>query len=81
MEEGGRMSTEHEDNHGQTVAAWTAVIIMLVGSTVSAIAVVISSPLIFWIGMVICLLGGIAGLVLRSMGYGQKRTVLHVGGR
>jgi len=63
------------------VAAWTAVIIMLVGSTISAIAVVIASPLIFWVGIVVCVLGGIAGLVLRSMGYGQERTALHVGGR
>ncbi|NBO08088.1 MAG: hypothetical protein EBU43_02920 [Actinobacteria bacterium] len=75
------MSTDHADNHGQTVAAWTAVIIMLVGSTISAIAVVIASPLIFWVGIVVCVLGGIAGLVLRSMGYGQERTALHVGGR
>ena len=75
------MSTDHVDNHGQTVAAWTAVIIMLVGSTISAIAVVVASPLIFWVGIVVCVLGGIAGLVLRSMGYGQERTALHVGGR
>jgi predicted membrane channel-forming protein YqfA (hemolysin III family) len=75
------MGSEHEDNHGKTVAAWTAVIVMLVGSTISSIAVLMASPLIFWVGIVVCALGGVAGLVLRSMGYGQKRTVLHVGGR
>ena len=75
------MSSEHEDNHGKTVAAWTTVIVMLVGSTISSIAVLMASPLIFWVGIVVCALGGVAGLVLRSMGYGQKRTVLHVGGR
>jgi fatty acid desaturase len=75
------MSSEHEDNHGQTVAAWTTVIIMLVGSTISAVAVVIAIQWIFWLGIIVCALGGVAGLVLRSMGYGQQRTVLHVGGR
>jgi hypothetical protein len=75
------MSSEHEDNHGKTVAAWTAVIIMLVGSTISAVAVVIAIQWIFWVGIIVCALGGVAGLVLRSMGYGQQRTVLHVGGR
>ena len=75
------MSSEHEDNHGKTVAAWTTVTIMLVGSTISAVAVVIATQWIFWAGIIVCALGGVAGLVLRSMGYGQQRTVLHVGGR
>ncbi len=74
------MST-HEDNHGKNPAAWTMVAIVLAGSLVSAIAVLWARPLIFWIGMAIVAAGGIAGLVLRSAGFGQESTSRHSGGK
>jgi len=71
----------HDDNHGKTVAAWTGVFVMLIGFVVCAIAVLMAKPIIFWLGIVIVALGGIAGAVLRSAGYGQGATARHPGGR
>ena len=39
------------------------------------------SPLGFWLGMIVAVLGVAAGGVLRKLGYGQERTTLHVGGK
>lgn len=71
----------HDDSHGQTPAAWTAVILMLIGSVISSVAVVWAKPLVFWIGILVVAIGAVAGLVLRSAGYGQAKTASHVGGR
>jgi predicted membrane channel-forming protein YqfA (hemolysin III family) len=70
----------HEDNHGKNPAAWTMVVLVLIGSLVSSIAVVFARPLFFWIGIAIVLAGGIVGLVLRSAGFGQETTSRHSGG-
>jgi hypothetical protein len=61
----------HED-HGHSVAAWTAVVIILVGSAVAALGVAIASTLWFVVGLVICVLGVVAGKVLSLAGYGAK---------
>ena len=71
----------HEDNHGKTPAAWTVVGVTLVGSLVSALAVLWARPIFFWVGIAIVGIGGIAGLVLRSAGFGQETTARHIGGR
>jgi predicted membrane channel-forming protein YqfA (hemolysin III family) len=71
----------HEDNHGQTPAAWAAVSVILVGSVTSSLAVLFARPIFFWIGIAIAAIGGIAGLVLRSAGLGQEATTRHIGGR
>ena len=71
----------HEDNHGKTPAAWTAVALVLIGAVISSVAVVLARPIFFWVGIVIVGIGGIAGLVLRSAGFGQETTTRHIGGR
>lgn len=71
----------HADNHGKNPAAWTMVTLVLIGSLVSAIAVVFARPLFFWIGIAIVAAGGIAGLILRSAGFGQESTSRHSGGQ
>jgi hypothetical protein len=60
------------DNHGQSVASWTAVGIVMVGALVMAIAVVIASTWLFVVGAVIAVLGGISGKVLSAMGFGKS---------
>jgi hypothetical protein len=59
----------HED-HGHSTAAWTAVATILVGSAVAALAVVLTSVPLFVIGLVICVIGAVAGKVLSMAGYG-----------
>jgi hypothetical protein len=57
-------------SHGQSVAAWTAVGIVMVGALVMAIAVVITAVWLFVVGAVIAVAGGISGKVLSAMGFG-----------
>ncbi len=60
-------------NHGHTVAAWTAMIGVMVGALVASIGVAVPNAVVFWVGMGVVLLACVAGLVLRNMGYGQPR--------
>jgi hypothetical protein len=70
--EGELMSDSHAD-HGHTVAAWTAVIIAMLAFLVGCIGVVIASPTVFWIGIALLPVAGIAGKVLGLMGYGKQK--------
>ncbi|WP_195908223.1 HGxxPAAW family protein [Nostocoides sp. HKS02] len=65
---------EHEihEDHGHSVAAWTAVIIILVGSAVASVAVIVQSTPIFVVGIVICIIGAVAGKLLGMAGYGGR---------
>jgi uncharacterized protein DUF6704 len=59
-------------HHGNTPAAWTGVIIILVGFVVGAIGLVVSSWVVFWIGVALCPIGIIVGKVLQLMGHGAE---------
>ena len=62
---------EHaEPNHGNSVAAWTAVAIICLGFLIGAVAFPLRSPVLFWVGVVVALLGAPAGKVLSMMGFG-----------
>ena len=62
----------HPGGHGNTVAAWTGVIIAFVGFCVLGVAVVIPNAVVGVIGSVIILASPVVGKVLQAMGYGQK---------
>ena len=68
------MSSAHDD-HGHTVAAWTAVFITMLAFLVGCIGVVIVSPTVFWIGVALLPVAGIAGKVLALMGYGKQSKI------
>jgi hypothetical protein len=70
--EGELMSDSHAD-HGHTVAMWTAVLIAMLGFLIGCIGVVIASPMVFWIGVAILPVAGVAGKVLALMGYGKQK--------
>ena len=61
----------HED-HGHSVAAWTAVLILLVGTGLMAVAVIVTSVALFVVGAVVCVVGVVAGKLLGMAGYGAK---------
>lgn len=63
------MSNEHE-SHGHTVAAWTAVIIAIIGFTLGSIAVVLANQPLFWFSVALLPVALIAGKVLALMGFG-----------
>ncbi|WNM34496.1 HGxxPAAW family protein [Streptomyces sp. Li-HN-5-11] len=59
-------------SHGHTPAAWTGVIITFIGFCVAGAFMVMAQPVGFWAGMVVVLLGGVVGGIMRMMGLGQK---------
>ncbi|MFD7131422.1 HGxxPAAW family protein [Streptomyces sp. NPDC059894] len=60
-------------SHGHTPAAWTGVTIAFIGFCVAGAFMVMAQPLGFWAGMVIVVLGGVVGGVMRAMGLGQPK--------
>jgi hypothetical protein len=56
--------------HGNSPAAWTCVIIMLIGALIASIAFVIANTPIFIGGFVVMLVGLLAGWIMRKAGYG-----------
>lgn len=56
--------------HGNSPAAWTTVLVMLVGALIMSIAFVIANTPIFIAGGVVMLVGLVIGLVMRKAGYG-----------
>ena len=65
------MSAAHDD-HGHTVAAWTTSILLMVAFLVGTIGVVIQNWPVFWVGVALVPVAGIAGKVLALMGFGKK---------
>lgn len=67
--------TEH-DNHGQTPAAWTAVVLILIAFVLGTVAVVIGNWPLFWVGGVgLAIVGAITGKVMSMAGMGAKQKV------
>ena len=58
------------DNHGNTVAAWTAVGIAILAFVVAGIGTMIPNWFIIAVGALLLLVAGLAGFVLAKMGYG-----------
>ncbi|MEV8371970.1 HGxxPAAW family protein [Kribbella sp. NPDC056861] len=62
-------------HHGSTPAAWTAVVIVLAGFTLGAIAMVMGPNwLLFWISVGIAVAGGLVGKVMQLLGFGAKSS-------
>ena len=58
------------DNHGNTVAAWSAVGIAILAFVISGIGLMLYSWLTFWIGAAFLPLALLVGVILAKMGYG-----------
>ena len=59
-------------HHGNTPAAWTGVLVILVGFVVGGIGLIISSWPVFWVGVAIGVLGPIVGKIMQKMGLGAE---------
>jgi hypothetical protein len=64
----------HHDNHGNSVAAWTGVSILMIAATVMSAAVVWPSTGLFIAGAVLAVVGIIAGKVLAMAGFGVRKV-------
>ena len=60
---------EHED-HGHSLAAWTAVGIIIVAAAIMSAAVLFPNVWLFVGGAVLAVVGAVAGKVLSMAGYG-----------
>jgi len=63
--------SEAHDNHGQTPAAWTTVILIMLAFVIGTLAVVLANWPLFWVGGVgLAVVGLIVGKVMKMMGLG-----------
>lgn len=62
------------DNHGNTIAAWTAVTIATLGFVVGGIGLMVYSWPTFWVGVAMLPIGAVAGLILSRAGFGSERA-------
>lgn len=60
------------DHHGQSVAAWTTVAILIVASVIMGAAFFIPSVALFVVGAVVFVIGLVVGKVLAMAGYGVR---------
>jgi hypothetical protein len=68
------MTIESDAGHGNSPAAWTAVIIMLVGFTIGTLAFWFVIPWLVIASAVLVVLGAVTGKVLAVLGYGVGGT-------
>ncbi len=61
-------------NHGNTTAAWVTVLLVVLGGLVAAVAMVIPSVPVVWVGVGIVVAGLVAGRVLKMLGLGQPSS-------
>lgn len=61
-----------EPGEGNSPAAWTAVIVMLIAFAIGTFAFVLAITWLFWVGVVLLVLGALSGLVLAKAGYGVR---------
>jgi hypothetical protein len=62
----------NDPGHGHTVAAWTAVTIILIATTVGTVFFFFDMPLLVWVSAAVAAAGVLVGWILRQMGYGSK---------
>lgn len=66
------MSNHEGDNHGSTPAAWTAVIICIVGFAVGGVSLPMKSVPLFVVGAAFAVASPFIGKVMHVMGLGNS---------
>lgn len=61
-------------HHGNTPAAWTAVIVALAGFVVGAVGLMLDpiSMMLFWVGVAVVVVGGVLFVLMDKMGLHQS---------
>jgi hypothetical protein len=65
---------DNEPGHGNSVAAWSAVITAIVGVTIATLGVVLPEGTLVVIGSVLTVLSIPMGPILAKLGYGVNQT-------
>ncbi len=69
------MSHEEEEiGEGHSLAAWTTVVVSLLGIAIGTVAFFFALVWLVWVGVVITLLGFLVGFILARAGYGVSGT-------
>lgn len=64
-------------HHGNTPAAWTGVVLVLIGFAVSGFGIVLDNWLIFWIGVLFAPIAGVVVKVMQKMGLGSETHAIN----
>lgn len=72
MAENRQTPTVQHLGHGNSVAAWTAVGLMMAGFLVMSFGVGLTTMWLFVVGAVVVVAGAIAGKVMSAMGFGAS---------
>lgn len=64
------IESHDHDNHGNSPAAWTAVVIMLVFISIGTVAFFLDVQWLVWVSAIGMVLGLIVGFVMAKLGYG-----------
>jgi hypothetical protein len=59
-------------HHGNTPAAWTGVMIILVGFVVGGIGLVIDNMTVFWVGVAMVPAGVVVAKIMQKLGMGAE---------
>lgn len=62
----------HEEDHGHSVAAWTGVVLVVLGSTLISLGIFFSWAWANWSGTAVVLIGLAAWYGLVKAGYGES---------
>ena len=65
------------ENHGNTPAAWTAVVVGLAGFVVGGIGLMMGNMTVFWIGVILAPAALVVLGVMNKMGYGNEGETRH----
>lgn len=67
------MTTQHEEpGHGDSPAAWTAVVVMLVAVAIGTVAFCLHMSWLVWASAGLLLFGWILGGIMSKAGYGVR---------
>lgn len=64
------MSSSHGEDHGNTPAAWTAVVLCIIGFLLGGAGLVASMPVLAIVGGAIAVVSPIVGKAMSAMGLG-----------
>ena len=62
------------DDHGNTPAAWTVLVIVTAAFIIGTVGLLVGSWVIFWVSVGGLVLGGIVGKVMQAMGLGKAKA-------
>ena len=65
---------ENEPGHGNSIAAWSAVITAIIGITIATLGIVLPEATLLVVGSILTVLSIPMGPVLAKLGYGVNQT-------